>query len=599
MADLCDLQIHINGQQTFFLNEKIISKFSGKLRKIIKQEKRRTQIKNSGIHIDDFPGGPFGFEQVSRFCYNDGIILVTVSNVCLLHCCAVFLVMTEKVSACNLLQQTEAFLEDMFSWSRIDILSCLRSCESFFSYADSNGLIEKLLNTLLAKIAQHSDMFVCSSSSSSSPDTIATPFRLSSSTKSMTPEVLGITKSSSKKFWWFDDLTILPPMIIERFVKILGGYGTDDTSLILTRFILNYLKASVQSKHDLMIKNCSNSEYSKLADIAVYGVLTIGKSTFSCRGLFWILRLVSTFGISRDCGTGLERLIASVLDQATLDDLLVSANDGSGVYDVNLVVRLIRLFVNTYSTQEYIQKMKKVGWLIDKYLREIAPDQNLKISRFLGVAESLADCARDCFDGVYRAVDIYLESHPCLSLEERSRLCRCLNYKKLSLEACKDLAKNPRVPPRVSVEALAAQSRSANYGTSTTHDSPALAPSPKNHDHIDHSYYYSSNYRNYDQITMRNDPVKSHNQRVMYNGTNESMINHKNNSDTTECDQDPKNNAAEENDEMRLNLQRMQRRVLELEKVCRKMKGRMSRMGKNASSPMISHSKSKVLPRLC
>ncbi|KAL8120463.1 BTB/POZ domain-containing protein At1g50280-like [Apium graveolens] len=590
MAELCDLQVHVNGQQTFFLNEKVISKYSGKLKKIIKQEKRRTQIKNSGIHIDDFPGGPFGFEQVSRFCYNNGTGVVTASNVCLLHCCALFLVMTEKVSACNLLQQTEAFLEDMFSWSRTDILTCLRSCESFFSYADSHGLIEKLLNTLLAKIAQHSDIFVCSPSSSSSPETIATSFRLSSSTKSMTPEVLGI-KSSSKKFWWFDDLTILPPIIIERFVKILGGYGTDETSLILTRFILNYLKASVQSN---MIKNCSKSEYSKLADIAIYGVLTIGKSTFSCRGLFWILRLVSTFGISRDCRTGLERLIASVLDQATLDDLLVSANDGNSVYDVNLVVRLIRLFVHTYSEQEYIHKMKKVGWLVDKYLREIAPDQNLKISRFLGVAESLADCARDCFDGVYRAVDIYLESHPCLSLEERSRLCRCLNYKKLSLEACKDLAKNPRVPPRVSVEALAAQSNSTNYGT-TTHDSPALAPCLKDRDH-DHSHY--SSYHNNNQ-TMINDPIKSHNQRVMSNGNDESVITHENSSDTTEYDQDQKNNAAEENEEMRLNLQRMQMKVLELEKVCRKMKGRMSKLGKNASSPMISHAKSKVLPRLC
>ncbi|KAL1807518.1 hypothetical protein ACET3Z_024508 [Daucus carota] len=594
MTELCDLQIHINGQQTFFLNEKIISRFSGKLRRIIKQERRRTQIKNSGIQIDGFPGGPFGFEQVSRFCYSNGSFVVNFSNVCLLHCCGLFLVMTEKVSACNLLQQTEAFLEEMFSWSRTDVLTCLRSCESFFEYADSHGLIEKLLNTLLAKIAQHSDVFVCSSSSSSSPETTATPFRLSSSTKSMTPEVLGLTKSSSKKFWWFDELTVLPPMVIERFVKIFGAYGTDDTSLVLTRFILNYLKTSVQSKHDVMIKPCTISEYTRLADIAVYGVLTVRKSTFSCRGLFWILRLVTTFGISRDCRTGLERLIASVLDQAKLDDLLVSANDGNSVYDVNLVVRLIRLFVHTYSKEEYTQKMKKVGWLLDNYLREIAPDQNLKISRFLGVAESLSDCARDCFDGVYRAVDIYLESHPSLSLEERSRLCRCLNYKKLSLEACKDLAKNPRVPPRVSVEALAAQTSSTTYDIIT--NSPALDPSPKDHDHE----YQSSSYSSYNRAST-NDPIKSHNQRIMYNGSpgDQSMITHKNYTETTDYDhQDHKNNAAEENDEMRIDLQRMQRRVVELEKVCRKMKGKMSRMGKNAS-PMMSHARSKVLPRLC
>jgi hypothetical protein len=31
------------------------------------------------------------------------------------------------------------------------------------------------------------------------------------------------------------------------------------------------------------------------------------------------------------------------------------------------------------------------------------------VSKFLAVAESLPDSARDCYDGVYRALDIYLE----------------------------------------------------------------------------------------------------------------------------------------------------------------------------------------------
>ena len=55
-----------------------------------------------------------------------------------------------------------------------------------------------------------------------------------------------------------------------------------------------------------------------------------------------------------------------------------------------------------------------------------------------------------------------MQSHPTISLEERSRLCRCLNYEKLSLEAYKDLAKNPRVPPRLAVQALASQ-KHTNY----------------------------------------------------------------------------------------------------------------------------------------
>ncbi|KAJ9153253.1 hypothetical protein P3X46_026714 [Hevea brasiliensis] len=374
MSRPCDLSIHVNAQETFFLSEKIVSAYSGKLKKIIKQEKRKTQIKNSVIEIDDFPGG-----------------------------------MTEKVSNCNLLKQTEIFLGGVFYWSWNDILASLKSCESFFACADSSGLVQKLICGLLAKIAQHSDMNLIafsSSSSSSSPET-ASWFRFSSSSKT-TPES---TKpfSSSGKQWWFNDLALLPPAMIEKFLKSLGAYGSDNNSLILTRFILHYLKNRVPCK---AVR--SRSDYGGLADTAVYGLISVGKSAFSCRGLLLILRSVSALGVSKDCRNELERLIGSILDEATLDDLLIAGRE-RGVYDVNLVLSLIKIFVN--SAMDSIQRLKKVGKLIDQYLSEISPDQNLKTSKFLGVAKSLPDSARDCFDGVYRAIDMYLEVSLPLTLQ--------------------------------------------------------------------------------------------------------------------------------------------------------------------------------------
>lgn len=50
-----------------------------------------------------------------------------------------------------------------------------------------------------------------------------------------------------------------------------------------------------------------------------------------------------------------------------------------------------------------------------------------------------------------------LQSHPNVPFEERSRLCKCLNYSKLSFGASKDLAKNPRIPPIVAMQALISQ----------------------------------------------------------------------------------------------------------------------------------------------
>jgi hypothetical protein len=123
-----------------------------------------------------------------------------------------------------------------------------------------------------------------------------------------------------------------------------------------------------------------------------------------------VLRIMSVVGLSRECRHKLERLMGLMLDQAMLDDLLVSSDDGGGVYDVNLVTRLVRVFVASEGEADApSERMWKVGRLVDKYLDEISQDQGLKVSKFLAVAESLPNSARDCYDGVYWVLDIYLE----------------------------------------------------------------------------------------------------------------------------------------------------------------------------------------------
>ncbi|XP_037471137.1 uncharacterized protein LOC119345572 [Triticum dicoccoides] len=47
-----------------------------------------------------------------------------------------------------------------------------------------------------------------------------------------------------------------------------------------------------------------------------------------------------------------------------------------------------------------------------------------------------------------------MQSHAELTVGECATLCRCLNHKKLTLEACKDLTRNRRIPTDISVQAL-------------------------------------------------------------------------------------------------------------------------------------------------
>ncbi|CDY22952.1 BnaC03g41170D [Brassica napus] len=371
MSLLCDLQINLNQDFTFFVNKGLISEYSGFLKKMIKQNNNKNNI----IILEDFPGGSNGFDLVSRFL---------------------------------------KFLEGMFYWSWNDIVSCLKSCEHVFLHADSYGLVDKLVFGVLAKISQGSDMSQVFASLLTSS---------SASTSLMSPET-SKTRSTSRSFscqtsneWWFDDLSSLGPKIVEKLVKNLGAYDQNNDSLVLTRFLLHYLKTKVHYKSN------NKLEYAGLADTAVQGVIFIAKTAFCCRKLLWILRVLSGFSISKESRNGLERVIGEICNTEGDEDL----------------------------------KFRRMGKLTDKYLREISPDQNLEVSKFLEVAESLPGSARDWFDGLFRAIDIYLESHPNLSSEDRTKLCRCLNYKKLTLEICKQLAKNLKIPPSIAVQALKSQ----------------------------------------------------------------------------------------------------------------------------------------------
>jgi hypothetical protein len=379
------------------------------------QEKKKTNRGRGAdalmsIELAGFPGGGEGFELVARFCYDSGRLPpLRPSDLPLIHCAAAFLEMTEEVRAGNLLAQAEAYVDDeLCYWTWADLLAAVKSCEAPFA----SGLLDKLLSALFSRIAVGAETPTRSSPSTcSSPDTAAG--RPSSAAR--TPESMKPSCLVGGREWWFDDVASLSPPTVEMAMRAVGCYGAENKNLTLTRFLLHYLRRAATLR-----KAADQDCFASLADTAVHGVaLAGGVTAFSCRGLFSALRVTSAAGMSRECRRKLERLVGQMLDQATLDDILVSG-DGGGVYDVSLVMRLVRVFVSSVKEEKEAgspspvssssrERMKKVGRLVDKYLAEISPDHGLGLSRFLAVAESLPDSARDCYDGVYRALDIYLE----------------------------------------------------------------------------------------------------------------------------------------------------------------------------------------------
>lgn len=114
-----------------------------------------------------------------------------------------------------------------------------------------------------------------------------------------------------------------------------------------------------------------------------------------------------------------------------------------------------------------------VAKLIDGYLAEIARDPNLPVSKFVELADMLAGISWPGHDGLYRAIDMHLKEHPEISKRERKRICRLMDCKKLSVDACMHAVQNERLPMRVIVQVLFfGQLRAAATSGTSTPDLP-------------------------------------------------------------------------------------------------------------------------------
>uniref|UniRef100_A0A0A8Y371 NPH3 domain-containing protein n=1 Tax=Arundo donax TaxID=35708 RepID=A0A0A8Y371_ARUDO len=214
----------------------------------------------------------------------------------------------------------------------------------------------------------------------------------------------------------------------------------------------------------------------------IVALLPTKKGVASTKFLLGMLRTAMLLHASPLCRENLERRIGAQLEDASLDDLLVP-NLGYTVetlYDIDCVQRILDYFMSStdgigtgYTSPAVAEEgggslgapqggtpssslspITMVAKLMDGYLLEVAPDTNLKLPKFQALAAVVPDYARPVDDGIYRAIDIYLKSHPWLSESEREQLCRLMNCQKLSLEACTHAAQNERLPLRVVVQVL-------------------------------------------------------------------------------------------------------------------------------------------------
>ncbi|CAL5083344.1 unnamed protein product [Urochloa decumbens] len=456
-------------------------------------------------------------------------------------------------AAPSLVSRTEKALEEMPQWPWHAVVDAVKQCQRLLPLADTTGAFDAAVSALVSHMAvPPPPAGDATPTTTSSPESSA--FRFSCDTKSSS---LSLRGSCISRTWWFEDLVVLSPGTVERVAAALvarGGAGAADHGVV-ARFLFYYLKCR--------IAGAGAEEKKAMLEAAVAAMSLLDRSAVSCKGLFGILRIAAP--LKQLAGACQERLVAMIgrkLDHATLDNLLVPAPAGTGsLYDVGLVLRFVGAFLRGGAAGEPA-RLKKAGRLIDLYLAEVAPDPSLRPAKFLELATALPAPARDCHDALYRAIDVYFQVHGRLTDEEKMKICRGLSFEKLSPECCKHLARNAGFPTRAAVQALASQHTvlKSLVLRDPAHLKP-VAPSTgaKRREACRHD----------DGAGGENDG-----QVILYAGRLDLTL---------------------ENQNLRSLLDGMHWRVIELEKVCSRMKTQMTKMKARRGAGRTARS----LPRMC
>ncbi|XP_052170392.1 BTB/POZ domain-containing protein At5g48800 [Diospyros lotus] len=452
-----DITIVVSGG-AFALHKFPLVSRSGRIRKLIAE---RRDSDTSRIELPSLQGGAESFELAAKFCYGVNFE-ITAANVAQLCCVSDYLEMTEEFSKNNLSSRAEEYLDSIVCKNLEMCVEVLQQCEDLLPLADELKIVSRCIDSIASKACV---------------EQIASSFsRLEYSSSGR----LHMSRQAKPEGdWWVEDLSVLRIDLYQRVIKAMKCRGVRAESIGAS--LMNYAEKELTRKSSLGNPSgqpkadvlAGSNGHERLVVETIVGLLPLEKLAIPISFLFGLLRSAVLLDCTVASRLDLERRIGSQLDMATLDDLLIPSfrHAGDTLFDVDTVHRILINFSQQDDSEEDDMEdgslfesdsphspsqsaLYKVSKLVDNYLAEIAPDANLKLNRLIAIADALPAHARTVHDGLYRAIDIYLKAHYGLSDADKKRLCKLLDFQKLSQEAGAHAAQNERLPLQSMVQVL-------------------------------------------------------------------------------------------------------------------------------------------------
>ncbi|CAA0841049.1 BTB/POZ domain-containing protein NPY5 [Striga hermonthica] len=451
-TDLATDMVVIVGDVKFYLHKFPLLSKSPRLQRLA------AATSDDEIHIHDIPGGPPAFEICAKFCYGM-VVTLNAYNVVPARAAAEYLEMHEPTDSGNLARKIDVFLSSSLLRSWKDSIIVLHTSKSYVPWSEELKIVSHCLDSIASK----------ASVDPSKVDWSYTYNRKKlSSENGRDPLYNGVKKQQTVPIdWWVEDLCGLPLDLYKRVITTIQAKGRISADVI-GESLRAYASRRLPVFRSGLVREDELAKHRCLVE-TVTRLIPEERSCVPCGFLLKLLHAAFVVGCEENEKRELMGKIARQLDEATVADLVIRSPDGEVmVYDMDVVGGLVELFVMLecgartddpefevmYAGFVSDASKGKVARLVEGYLAEAARDPLLPLSRFLELANMVSGFPRPTHDGIYRAIDMYLKEHPGMSKGDKKKICRLMDCRKLSPEACAHAVQNERLPLRVVVQVL-------------------------------------------------------------------------------------------------------------------------------------------------
>ncbi|KAK7292502.1 hypothetical protein RIF29_08283 [Crotalaria pallida] len=424
------------------------------------------------LELHDIPGGEDAFELCAKFCYGISIN-ISAHNYVLALCAAKFLRMNDSVEKGNFVGKLEAFFNSCILEGWKDPIATLQTTATLPEWSENLGIVRKCIDSIIEKV-------------------LTPPPQVKWSYTYTRPGYTKKQHHSVPKDWWTEDVSDLDIDLFRCIIMAIRSTYVLPPQLIgeaLHVYACRWLPGITKLKSSGSSASSQTDESNKIDQKileTIVSMIPADRGSVSVGFLFRLLSISIHLGASSVTKTELIRRASLQFEEATVSDLLYPSTSSSdqNYYDIELVLAVLETFLKVWKRMSpgavdnsyFLRSVRNVGKLIDSYLQVVARDDNMPVSKFVSLAETVPSIARLDHDDLYHAINIYLKVHPELSKAEKKRLCGILDCQKLSPEVRGHAVKNELLPLRTVVQLLYFEQEKGSRETTSSHKLLPIKP---------------------------------------------------------------------------------------------------------------------------